>query len=135
MNSWRLLAVGAAAVLLATAAPAEPPARRQVLDVGAQWDPYGPYLQRMMAAIQRKWNEVLATSRATPPGGTIVAVQFALDTRGQVVTFLDVGNTSTADGEGACLTALTLAAPFGRWPTPMAEALGSSQEVTVRFYY
>ena len=134
MRFGRQLAAGLAALLLTCAAPAAPLPRRQIVDVGKQWDPFSDYLQRMMAGIQKKWDAILADRAGPPPSGGFVAVKFSLDAQGRVSNILDVGDTSTPGGEASCLTALTLAAPFGPWPAPMLKALGPVQEVTMRFY-
>jgi hypothetical protein len=108
---------------------------KMVIDASPRWDRYDGYLRRMMDSVQAKWGRILADSKTTPLPGTLVAVKFAMDSKGHVTRFLDVGNTSNEPGEQCCITALTMTAPFGDWTDDMVANLGTSQELTVRFYY
>jgi hypothetical protein len=106
-----------------------------VIDVSPRWDRYDGYLHKVMNAVQNKWDRVLADSKTRPLPGTFVAVKFAMDSKGHIIRFLDVGSTSNEPGEQCCITALTMTAPLGDWTDDMVATLGISQELTARFYY
>jgi hypothetical protein len=106
-----------------------------VIDASPRWDRYDGYLHKMMDAILDRWKRVVTDSKTTPLAGTFVAVKFAMNSKGRITGILDVGNTSNEPGEQCCVTALTLTAPFGDWTDDMVATLGTSQELTVRFYY
>jgi hypothetical protein len=89
----------------------------------------------MVDAIVSKCNQILINSRTTPPSGTIVAVKFELDSKDRIVRILDAGSTSSEPGEQCCITAVVMTAPFGGWTDEMVATLGTSQELTARFYY
>jgi hypothetical protein len=129
-----VLAIGLS-VLSSTPAFAQKKAAKMVIDVSPKWNSYDPYLRRMLSAIQSRWDRVLIESKSTPPSGTFVAVKFTMDSKGHIGRILDVGNTSSEPGEKCCITAITTTAPFGDWTDDMIVALGTSQEMTVRFYY
>ena len=122
-------------VFSSTAASAQQKPAKMVIDVSPKWNNYGPYLRRMLSAIQSQWDRILIDSKSTPPSGTFVAVKFTLDSKGHISRILDVGNTSSEPGEKCCITAVTMTAPFGDWTDDMIVTLGSSQEMSVRFYY
>ena len=66
---------------------------------------------------------------------SMVTVKFTLDYHGKVTGIVDVGSTSNDQGEQSCLTAITLAQPFGAWTGDMIDVLGISQQLTFQFYY
>jgi len=121
--------------LLSTPSFAQQKATKVVIDVSPKWGSYDAYLGKMLKAIQSQLNRILIDSKSTPPSGTLVAVKFTLDSTGRIGKILDVGNTSSEPGEKSCLTAVATTAPFGDWTHDMIVTLGSSQEITVRFYY
>ncbi len=135
MRLRRLLAAACTAALLSVPAQAAPSARREVADVGPEWDPYHEYLRSMMALVQAKWDAILTKTRDSPPTGGLVAVKFTVDALGRVTNIAEVGNTSTDKGEESCLSAVVFAAPFGPWSDAMRKSLGTSREVILRFYY
>jgi hypothetical protein len=100
-----------------------------------KWGAYGTYLQGMLSGIQLQWDRILAGSRTGPPPNTAVTVKFTLDYHGRVTGIVDVGSTSSNEGEQSCLTAITLAEPFGTWTGDMISTLGISQQLTFQFYY
>jgi hypothetical protein len=108
---------------------------KEVIDVGPAWNGYEKYEQKMLQTIQAKWQRILIDSRSSPPSGTLVAIKFVLSADGKIVKIVDVGNTSNGSGEQSCMTALVTTAPFDRWTDKMVAALGTSQAVTLRFYY
>jgi hypothetical protein len=100
-----------------------------------KWNAYDAYLDRMIKSLQLQWDRILAGSRTAPTPNTWVTVKFTLDYHGMVTGIVDVGSTSNAQGEQSCLTAITLAEPFGAWTGDMITTLGISQPLTFQFYY
>jgi hypothetical protein len=100
-----------------------------------KWGTYDAYLHGMIAGIQQQWDRILAGSRTGPRPNTTVTVKFTLDYHGKVTGIVDVGSTSNDEGEQSCLTAITLAQPFGAWTGDMIASLGISQQLTFQFYY
>jgi hypothetical protein len=101
----------------------------------AKWATYGAYLHRMMEGIQVQWDRILIDSRIEPPSGTFVTIRFTLNQHGKVTEILDVQNDSSEQGKQSCVSAMTMSAPFGEWTDEMIAALGTSQDLTFRFYY
>jgi hypothetical protein len=103
--------------------------------VSAKWSKYGEYLHKMMEAIQIQWDRILLDSRTEPPSGSYVTVKFTMDLHGKITEIVDVESTSSEQGKQSCLSAVTLTAPYGDWSDDMIAMLGTSQELTFRFYY
>jgi len=101
----------------------------------AKWSSYGAYLHKMMEAIQIQWERILIESRTEPPSGSMVTVKFTLDSKGRITEILDVESTSSEQGKASCVSAITNTAPYGDWSDDMIAVLGSSQDLTFRFYY
>jgi hypothetical protein len=101
----------------------------------AKWSAYGAYLHKMMEAIQIQWDRILIDSRTEPPSGSYVTIKFTMDLHGKVTEIIDVESTSSEQGKQSCLTAITMTAPYGEWTDDMIAVLGTSQELTFRFYY
>jgi len=101
----------------------------------AKWSNYGAYLHKMMEAIQIQWDRILLDSRTEPPSGSYVTVKFTMDSKGRITEILDVESTSSEQGKQSCISAITLTAPYGDWTDDMIAVLGTSQELTFRFYY
>jgi hypothetical protein len=108
---------------------------KEVIDAGPAWNGYDGYVQKMLQTIQAKWQRILVESKSSPPPGTLVAIKFILSSDGKIERILDVGNTSNDPGEQSCLTALATTAPFNKWTDKMVADLGTSQTLTLRFYY
>jgi hypothetical protein len=122
-------------IFICAGAYAEQKPDKVVIDVSRNWDRYDAYVHKMMNAIQSQWKRILSDSKTAAPSGTFVAVKFTMDSKGRIKKILDVGSTSSEAGEQCCMTAVTMSAPFGDWTDGMVAALGTSQELTVRFYY
>jgi hypothetical protein len=106
-----------------------------LIGVNAKWSSYGAYLSRMMDAVQAQWDRILIESQVYPPPRTHVDVKFRIDSKGQISEVIDVQSDSSIQGKDTCLSALTSRAPYGDWPDDMIAALGTSQEMTFRFYF
>jgi hypothetical protein len=129
-------------------APEQAPARPALVDENnpgannvslgehsAKWGNYGAYLHSVMEAVQGEWARTLNDGKVKPPSGSIVTVRFSMDWKGSVTEVLDVQSTSSEPGRQSCVTALTMAAPFGEWTDNMKANLGISQELTFKFTY
>jgi hypothetical protein len=101
----------------------------------AKWSKYGEYLHKMMEAIQIQWDRILIDSRTEPPSGSYVTIKFTMDLHGKITEIIDVESTSSEQGKQSCLTAITMTAPYGDWSDDMIAVLGTSQQLTFRFYY
>jgi hypothetical protein len=101
----------------------------------AKWSSYGAYLHKMMEAIQIQWDRILIDSRTEPPAGSYVTVKFTMDSKGKITQILEVESTSSEQGKESCITAITMTAPYGDWTDDMIAVLGTSQDLTFRFYY
>jgi hypothetical protein len=119
-----------------------------------EWSAYSGYLHQAFDKIQANWdrildaqkepshrgyirqvlNDILANRRRGPPAGSYVKVKFRLSSSGRVTEILEVESTSTSGGVAACLSAITLPA-FGAWTNEMVTSLGSSEDITITFYY
>jgi len=101
----------------------------------AKWSNYGAYLHKMMEAIQIQWERILIDTRTEPPSGSFVTVKFTLDKNGKITEILNVESTSSEPGKASCVSAITNTAPYGDWTDDMIAVLGTSQQLTFRFYY
>jgi len=101
----------------------------------AKWSNYGVYLQKLIEAVQLRWDDILEEARTYPTPGTRVTVKFRLDSKGRVAQVVDVGGTSTEQGKSNCVSAITSRAPYGDWTDDMIAAFGSSTELTFVFFY
>ena len=101
----------------------------------AKWSKYGEYLQRMLEEIQVSWDKVLDQSQIYPSPGTLVTVTFHLNAKGEITG--SISHKSDIEGAhvDACISALTLPAPYGPWSDDMIALLGDDQELTIGFYY
>ena len=101
----------------------------------AKWSSYGAYLKKLIEAVQVQWDRILNDSRTYPPSGSQVTVKFRLDSKGLITDILDVQSSSSEQGKGACVSAITSRAPYGDWSEDMIAVLGTSQELTFTFFY
>ncbi len=105
--------------------------------VDAKWSNYGQYLQKMLEAIQARWDNLIAASRHYPQPGSRVTVSFVINSAGRITSF---GATDGDAGELAtnwCVTAISPSEDFtyGPWTDDMIAILGEKQEMTFVFYY
>ena len=102
----------------------------------ARWDNYGSYLQRMIEAVQGKWEQNLAENRIAADVGSVVSVRFIMDSKGAIVQILRVQPSRGARDEviGACINAVSSQAPYGDWTEDIVASLGTEQEITLSFY-
>jgi hypothetical protein len=109
--------------------------RIEPVECNSKWSSYGTYLHKMMESIQVEWDRAQSEGKIKPQPGGYVTVKFRLEWKGSVAEILNVESTSTEQGKQECVTAITMASPFGEWTDNMIANLGNSQELTFRFNY
>ncbi len=105
------------------------------LSPNPQWQPYGAYVQRMVDAIEKRWNKNIMESRTYPKSGTSVSVSFYINAKGEVARIGAVEETAGRDAVRACVSAIADGAPYGVWTSEMKAALGTEDKLTFTFYY
>jgi hypothetical protein len=103
--------------------------------VDPRWYSHGVYLQRMLETIQVAWDRLLLNNSAYPPSGTTVTVRLKINSAGKIPVIIEVQNTSNQLGKTMCIQAITARSSYGEWSKEMLDNLGSSQEMTLAFYY
>ena len=103
------------------------------LDVKAT--PFGAYDAAIIAAIQKRWYDLLDESNFPPRTGKVV-VEFRLYSDGRItdlkVTEEDVGDILTV----FCRRAISDPAPYAPWPSDMRRMVGKEyRDVKFTFYY
>ncbi|HKS37756.1 MAG TPA: hypothetical protein VJW76_11240 [Verrucomicrobiae bacterium] len=103
------------------------------LDVKAT--PFGAYDAAIIAAIQKRWYDLLDQSTFPPRTGRVV-IEFRLYADGRItdlkVTEEDVGDILTV----YCRRAISDPAPYGPWPSDMRRMIGKEyRDVKFTFYY
>jgi hypothetical protein len=98
---------------------------------------YGTYLQRIIDAVDQRWDDKLTESRIRPPVNTKVTVTFELNSEGRVSKIVKVEGTAGDFGEKACVYAINPRDDFsyGKWPADMVSILGETTEITFEFFY
>ena len=103
------------------------------LDVKAT--PFGAYDAAIIAAIQKRWYDLLDESNFPPRTGKVV-IEFRLYSDGRVtdlkVSEEDVGDILTV----FCRRAISDPAPYAPWPSDMRRMVGKEyRDVKFTFYY
>jgi hypothetical protein len=109
--------------------------RIEIVECNSKWSGYGAYLHKMMESIQVEWDRALSEGKIKPQSGGYVTVKFRLDWKGSIAEVLNVESSSNDQGKQSCVTAITMASPYGEWTDNMIANLGNSQELTFRFNY
>jgi hypothetical protein len=109
--------------------------RTVIIAYDAKWSRYGEYLQRIIDAVALQWHQIVEQSAIYPERGTRVEVKFRLNARGEVAEILSVSGNGNADARLACVSGITVPAPYGVWSADMVALLGETQELTFAFYY
>src|SRR6266511_3342807 len=110
--------------------------RRAVISsLDVKGTPFGAYDAAIIAAIQKRWYDLLDESNFPPRTGKVV-VEFRLYSDGRItdltVTEEDVGDILTV----FCRRAISDPAPYGPWPSDMRRMLGKEyRDVKFTFYY
>lgn len=103
--------------------------------VDARWSNYAQYLQQLIETVQIQWERILTQSQVYPASGSTVTVTFILNKAGEISRIVHVDGTAGDQGRRACVSAITMRAPYGDWTDDMVAVLGDQQEMTFRFYY
>ncbi|MBQ6533746.1 MAG: hypothetical protein IJI37_01120, partial [Opitutales bacterium] len=109
---------------------------RGVVACDSRFSEFGAYQQRMIEAIARQWNLLASKYDLGTAVGTIVAVEFYLNTSGELSKFKILFSTSTNTGTGLCEQSILTTAPYGEWTQEMVNAFGGQdQSVKITFHY
>ena len=104
--------------------------------VDAKFNQFGAYLQMMFEAISSQWdNDCANFSFNQRDAGTVVEVEFTLDSKGGVTGLQVADTTATRGATLLCVNAIKLPAPYGVWSKEMVALLGEAQTVRISFYY
>ncbi len=107
-----------------------------VVAAESRFSEFGAYQQRMMEAISRQWNLLGSRYDLSSAIGSQVAIEFSLNTEGELVDCKIVFSTSTNTGTGLCEQAILSTAPYGVWTQEMVNTLGAQpQQVKIKFWY
>lgn len=103
----------------------------------AKWSNYGQYLQKMIEAIQIRWEDFIRVSRHYPQSGTSVTVTFVMNSEGKIVRLRTVDGNAGDLASNWCVTAINPNEGFsyGVWTDDMIAVLGPNQELTFTFFY
>jgi hypothetical protein len=101
----------------------------------ARWSNYGQYLQKMIETVQSQWERILSESRLQPVAGAAVKVVFRINSDGRIAQVVSVDGDAGKQASAACTSAITARAPYGEWTEDMRAVLGSSQELTLTFFF
>jgi hypothetical protein len=103
----------------------------------AKWSSYGKYLQKMIEAIQARWDDLIAASRHYPQQGSRVSVTFVMDSAGKIANIRSVDGDAGELATNWCVTAISPSQDFsyGLWTDDMKAVLGEKQELTFTFLY
>ena len=90
----------------------------------------------MIEAISRQWNLLGARYDLSSAFGSQVAIEFSLNTEGELVNFTVVFSSSTNTATALCQQAILSTAPYGTWTQEMVNTLGEQpQRVKINFLY
>jgi hypothetical protein len=103
----------------------------------AKWSSYGQYLQKMIEAIQARWDDLISASKHYPQPGSHVTVTFQMDSAGKIAAITTVDGDTDDLAKNWCVTAISPSQDFtyGIWPADMIAVLGEKQELTFTFLY
>jgi hypothetical protein len=103
----------------------------------ARWSNYGQYLQKLIEAVQLRWDDLISSSKHYPQQGSTVMVTFQLVSTGKVEAIVKVDGTADKLATSWCVSAISPNEGFtyGPWTDDMVAVLGTSQELTFNFLY
>ena len=102
----------------------------------SRFSEFGAYQQRMLEAISRQWNLLASKYDLGTAVGTIVVIEFYLNTLGELSKFKILHTTSTNTGTGLCEQCILTTAPYGEWTQEMVNTFGGQdQSVRITFHY
>ena len=110
--------------------------QRVVSSFDAVGTPFGDYDARIIAAVQRRWYDLLDDPAISRDRAGRVVVEFRLNYDGRIsdlkVVDSDVGDLLSY----VCMAAIKDPSPYDRWPTEMRRVMeGDSRLVRFTFYY
>ena len=104
--------------------------------IDAKFSEFGEYQQRMLEAISTQWRLLARHSNFVfHDTGSRVTIVFELTKEGRVENLTVKETSSTRPAMLLCKDAILSRAPFGLWTEAMVAALGTSDTVTITFYY
>lgn len=103
----------------------------------AKWSNYGQYLQKLIEAIQQRWENLIMASKHYPQQGTTVTVTFVLNSEGKIASIKKVEEATDALATNWCVSGISPSEGFsyGKWTDDMVAMLGTEQELSFTFYY
>jgi outer membrane biosynthesis protein TonB len=109
--------------------------RRGVVSLDTKATPFGAYDAAVIAAIQRRWYDLLEDSSAAPKTGKVV-LEFRMHSDGGITDLKiveeDVGEIRAL----YCRKAVSDPAPYAPWPSDMRRMIGKDyRDVRFTFYY
>lgn len=109
---------------------------RGVVACDSRFSEFGAYQQRMIEAISRQWNLLASKYDLGTAVGTIVQIEFYIDSSGALSRFKVVFSNSTNTGSGLCEQSILTTAPYGEWTQEMVNTFGNQdQSVKITFHY
>ncbi len=110
--------------------------RDLISSVDAIASPFGEYDEAMIAAVQKRWYELLDEDSFAGDRTGKVTLRFHLNADGSVSEMVLKDYTVNLTLALICQSAVRDPAPFAPWPTAMRKEIGASyREVTFVFYY
>jgi hypothetical protein len=104
--------------------------------VDAKATPFGAYDAAFLAAVQKRWNDLLDQAQFARDGRGHVVLQFRLHQDGTISDMKMVENTSTEVLGVICVSAVLDPAPYERWPIEMRRLnAGPYRDIRFTFYY
>jgi hypothetical protein len=105
--------------------------------VNAKWSEYGAYLQKLIDAVDARWQDQIRASKHYPAPGSEVIVTFVLNAAGEVTQIKKTEGTAGEQATNWSVSAISPGAGFsyGEWTPQMIAVLGDKQELTFYFLY
>ncbi len=109
--------------------------RMGAVGVDANFSEFGGYVERMLEAIEARWNQLGDRYGIAGEVGTTVQIVFKINAKGEVTDYLVKNSSASRTGTLICQDAILSRAPFGEWTLDMIRVLGDEQTVTITFHY
>jgi len=109
--------------------------RRGAISLDAKASPYGAYDAALIAAVQKRWYDLLDSTAVAPRPGRVV-VQFTLHYDGRVTDARVVEEEVGEIRSLYCRKAITDPAPYAQWPREMRTLMGRDyRDIRFTFHY
>jgi hypothetical protein len=92
-------------------------------------------MRKLIETVQVSWDKIVEQSAIYPSPGTQVEVTFRINSKGEITRIVSHKPDGDAPSTEACVSGITLPAPYGPWTDDMISVLGTEQEMTFNFYY